>query len=227
MTRYLVFVLLGLLLVSPAFAAEPPQKENYTATLLALNRTRPAQNPNFAMGKEILNRRLIDKNQRTLGKVEDIILNSDGKFASITTTVDTSGFRQEIGFDVASYIVDPTRDTFMVNMDKAQIKASLPKLLAEIETSAGDSAPITIDSLRKGEVRRADRSIVAQISDVMVNDRTKQVEALLVVIANGAHRGSTIAIPYEAWSLKREGDKAIVTVGNAEADTMILMALNR
>ncbi len=230
MIRLPVIAVLAVLTISlfpGSLRAEGMSQQAYTAALLELNRTKASQNPAFTLGKDVMDRRILDKNQRTMGRVEDIILAPNGEFQTIVAKIDTSGFRETVSFDVASYIVNPMPGSFTVAMDKNQIKQNMPALMAQIETAAGEDAPLTVNTLRNGSVSKEDGTPVAKVQDVMVDNKSNQILALLVTILAGSNRGASIAIPYEASSASVEQGRANLTVTDEQAKIITSMATRR
>lgn len=205
--------------------AEGMADQDYTKVLLDLNRIRAGQNPALSLGHNQLNARILDKNQRTIGKVEDIIVAPDGSFQTLTTNIETSGFREEVAFDVKSYVVTPTPDTFTVSLDKAQLKQNAAKLIA----AAGlhDDALFSIRSLQGAEIHKTDGVLVARVKDVLIDNRKLQIVSLLVVTMTGDNRGAALAIPYEAEQAVHNGAHAALTVTDAQAAIIVSMATKR
>ncbi|PZP54720.1 MAG: hypothetical protein DI586_09040 [Micavibrio aeruginosavorus] len=223
MLRIAILGFLMLLFVSP-LRAEGMADQAYTATLLELNRVKPGQNPDLILGKNQLNGRILDKNQRTIGKVRDILVAPNGKFETVLTKIDVSGFREEVAFDVASYVTEPTPDTFTVALDKDQLKQNMPKLMAATNTAAGSSSSLTISSLQNGTIYKPDGTVIAKVKDVLIDTRNMQISSLVVKLSSGNNRGAEIAIPYEAAAAKLNGNKVDLTVTDAQAEVIASMA---
>lgn len=226
MLRAMILGLLFLFSTLPV-RAEGMADQTYTASLLELNRIKPGQNPELILGKIQLNARIVDKNQRTIGKVADIIVAPDGKFQTILTRIDVSGFREEVAFDVASYVTEPTPDTFTVSLDKDQLKQNMTKLMAATASAAGSSGPLTVGTLQNGTIYKNDGSVIANVKDVLIDNRNMRIASLLVTLTSGNNRGAEIAIPYEAAAAKLNGNKVDLTVTDAQADVIASMATRR
>ena len=207
--------------------AEGMVQSAYTAKILELNRIRPGHNPAFTLGKDKLTARILDKNQITLGKVEDIVLTPDGKFQTLLTTVEITGFREKIAFDVAGYVVDPTPDTFTINMQKKQVQQSMEKLKAEAILPYNPYGPFNLTSLQNAFIYRPDGSLLAKAKDVIINDHIGQIVALLVIMADGDHRGATLAIPFEAAAAKHVRSNAALTLSAEQTQIIQSMAIKR
>ena len=223
-----VILVLLILILTPVIAhAEGMAKDAYTATILDLNRVKPKQNPLFTPGSQILSARILDKNQRTIGKVENIILTPEGNFQTLLTTIDATGFRQQAAFDVGAYVTEPTPDSFTVAMDKTQIKQNAQEFISALPPAAGENGPFTLKSLQNGTIEKADGAVIARVTNALVSVKSSQVAALLVTISTGDHRGSELAIPYEAVSAKLIGSKAVLRVTDEQADIIQTMATKR
>lgn len=199
--------------------AETVSPETYKAAMLALNSSPITQNPVFSSGKEVLNRRLLDKNQRAIGKITNITLLSDGSFKAIEANINTGGFREDVSFDMESYIIDPTTTSFTVAMDKSQINNNMAALLAGIETAAGDDAatPVTLNSLRGANILGPGGQLIAKVEDALIRENIDKVEGLLIKVSSGKNRGATIAIPYEASEVIQKGSRVDLVVTQDQA----------
>lgn len=214
LTSFLIFVVLGF---APLASAQDIGIDVYKAALLDLNRSPITQNPTFSTGRDVLSRRLLDKNQKTIGKIEDIILSPDGRFQTIEANINTGGFRENVSFDVQSYVVDPTISSFTVAMDKAQINDNMPQFLAGIETAAGEEAPLTLNQLRGANILDPKKNSIAKVQDALVRDNANQVEALLIKVSLGKNRGTTMAIPYEAAEVISNGPRVDLVLVEEQA----------
>lgn len=193
--------------ISDRSSATEVTPEAYKAALLALNKSPVTQNPDYSLGRQVVRRRLLDKNNRAIGKINDIILLPDGKFKSIEASITTAGFRENVGFNVESYVIDPTDSSFTIAMDKAQINQNMAQLMSDIETSSGPDAPLTLNSLRGANIVDPKGVAIAKIEDAVVNDKQGLVQALLVRMSAGKNRGSVMAIPYEAAEVRGSGSR--------------------
>lgn len=223
-------ILLSALMLSilPVMAhAQAMTNDVYTATVLDLNRINPAQNPSYDLGRHVLERRMLDKNLRTIGDVDDIALAPDGKFQSIVSTINTTGFREEVSFNVESYVVEPTPNTFTIAMDKNQIKESMPQLLSGIETAAGEEGPLMLSSFPGAPIYKSDRTMVAKVKDTLVSTDDNKLVALLITVTSGPNRGRTIAVPYEAALVAKTGATAELNVTDEQANIISTMATGR
>ena len=217
----LISFLLIIGFLSSPVRAEAIPLEVYKAAMLDLNRSPVTQNPVFSVGKEVLNRRILDKNQRAIGKITDIVLLSDGSFQTLEANINTGGFREDVSFDMKSYIIDPTTSSFTVAMDKSQINNNMATLLSGIETTAGeDAAPITLNRLRGANIFDSQGYIIAKVEDALIRDNINKVEGLLIKVSSGKNRGTTIAVPYEASDIIQKGSRVDLVVTQDQAQVI-------
>ena len=210
---------------SSSASADEVTPEAYKAALLELNRNPVTQNPDYSLGRQVVKRRLLDKNNRAIGKINDIILMPNGKFKSIEANITTAGFREDVGFNVESYVTDPTDSSFTIAMDKTQINQNMAQLMADIETSSGPDAPLTLNSLRGANIVDPKGMAIAKIEDAVVIDKQGLVQALLVRMSAGKNRGSVMAIPYEAAEVRRSGARTDFVL--REDQVMSVMSLSK
>ena len=203
-----------------ARAADTPQSNDpaFTSAVLDLNKINPAQNPQYKLISRVTDSRLLDQNRRTLGKVTDVTFDQKGQMTSVQADVTATGFQQSLSFDVAAYNVISESDAFTVALTRDQVQDSLPSLLEQIDTAAGEGEgqPITARSLIGANVRTAKGDTVGRVNNVLIDERRKVAVALLLTLASGSGQ-STVAIPYEAPKIERHNVRASVELTEDQA----------
>lgn len=201
-------------LAEPAAGPAPVSQQDYISQVLDLNRVPPQQNPLYMMGNKVLAYRLLDRNRRALGKMQDITLGADGSLQSIQVHMIAPGFNEELSFDIKAYNATPESDAYVVSLSRDQVEQNLPDLLAGIETAAGESQPITVQSLVGARVQTDRGRQIATVQDVVIDDDRKVAVALLLTMLGG---NQTVAVPYKTSRIERRGPKATVELSEAQA----------
>ncbi len=211
-----------------AYAADPtqtsaqkPAQTNdpvFTSSVLDLNKTNPVQNPQYKVISRLTDFRLLDKNRRALGKITDVTFDATGKMTSVQADVTATGFSQSLSFDVTAYNVTVDSDSFNVALTRDQVQESIPALLSDIATAAGegDGQPITARSLIGAPVKTAKGDMVGRVNNVLIDERRKVAVALLLTLVGGSGQ-STVAIPYAAPKIERHNVRASVEITEDQA----------
>ncbi len=205
---------------APAKAADSPQTNDpaFTSAVLELNKVNPVQNPQYKLASRVTDSRLLDQNRRTLGKVTDVTFDQQGKMTSVQADVTATGFQQSLSFDVAAYNVAAESDILTVGLTRDQVQNSLPALLGQIDTAAGEGEgqPITARSLIGASVKTPKGDTIGRVDNVLIDERRKIAVALLLTLASGSGQ-STVAIPYQAPKIERHNVRASVEVTEDQA----------
>ncbi len=203
-----------------AQAADTAQGKDpaFTSAVLELNKTDPAQNPQYKLISRVTDFRLLDQNRRTLGKVTDVTFDQKGQMTSVQADVTATGFPQALSFDVAAYNIVAESDAFSVALTRDQVQESIPSLLSDIATAAGegDGQPITASSLIGASVKTNKGDTVGRVDNVLIDERRKVAVALLLTLV-GSGGQTTVAIPYEAPKIERHNVRASVEITEDQA----------
>ena len=207
----------------PALAqAQNTKGVGYVRALDLINRTndyRPEQSPKHEKSKEIFSDRVIDKTNRVVGEVRDVVLDKNGVIQSL----DIDFNRLRLGTDrmMVNYRqlgIRPVSNGYKMSYTDDQIEELVPELLASIDTAAGTDEDVR--SLKKivgQKISAKDGRVLGSVKDVLFDSLGGRAELLFVSMNYRGLRGETLALPFSEADFKKNG----FVVKNVMADAMI------
>lgn len=217
-----IFSALILLLVfSPPIDA---QELNPTFNRLnEMNRIQPLQNPEYERTDRILGRRILDRKNKVVGQVHDVLLTRYGNISSLAVDFDRLRLREEVYLSYSDTQIRPASNGYVLGFDSAQIKALYPELLANIETAAGNSDIFSVHKIVGADVKAQDGRTLGIVDQVLFGGNGSRAEALYVSL-NGMSRGKGVAIPFGSARMAYKEGQVSIMVSDDIADSMMTVA---
>lgn len=188
--------------------------------LVTLNHIQPLQRHDYDTSKEILDRRILERKNKVIGDVDDVILNGNGNIVSLEVEFNRLGRRQPVTLDYSAMNVEPATKGYILGFEQSEIENMYPAMLANIETAAGgDEENYSLKRLPGTEIRTPDGTRIGEITDVLFGARGQRAEAFYVTLG-GPGRDKGIAIPYDLLAFSRDGSVLKASVTQEAAKTM-------
>lgn len=214
--KYLLHLFLFSLVagVSPTFAADeavtPVEKPNLAAEMAELGQIDPRQNQQIQLASKVLAYKVLDQARRTIGTVEDLVINQDGEFQTLSVGVKAVGFRQSRDFSFMTTDIRLEDNVFSSNIDTKMLKDLPDNHVATIAPAAGpDEIMMSIKNLLDEPVRSAGGEVVGYIRDVIIPTAGREVQGLLIQLKSG---GKEVPIPFSMAEFQNMGGKVKITV---------------
>lgn len=222
MTRFFLFALIAMsLLPLPAYAQNAARA---IESLNTINAARPLQNPQYERGEQVLKRRILDRKNKVVGEVRDLLIARSGAVEAITIEFDRLQLMAPVTLNRRSTEIRPSSNGYMLSLEASQIAPLIPGLLADVETAAGnaDNPQISLRRMDRIDVMiEGGGGKIGHIRDVLFNADGDRIEALYVAMTAGTMRGESIAIPFEAAAIRENNGPlaAFVSADFAKAMT--------
>lgn len=216
--------LLGFVIIFVGFAPMAASADMGMAAfqehLNTLNRIKPLQSPKFEKSGDILKGNVIDRQNRAIGQVDDVlILSSGGAVSSVQVTFDRLRLDQSVYLNFDEMKMKTASNGYQLDMKGEDVTALYPELLANIQTAAGDSTEIlSLKNVIGKPVVTPEGRTIGAIQDVLFGNKGAQVQAIYVGIDSGTTRNVGVAIPMDALSFEEHHGrmKAILPRDQAE-----------
>lgn len=232
--RLILSILSALTLSLPALAAtdtdtpavSSEMQASYTAQIIDLNKIKPYQNTRFIKGSALLDKKLLDGNNQSMGTVSEAIISIDSTIENISVDLDSAGFRQEVTLPLEEYQISLKDGVIQTPVTDKQMTASLDRLMAQTAPAAGDQdeTPVRLSKVMKADIVRKDGTRIGKVENVMIDDKRKAVAALVVALLGGGNRGTYIAIPYDQKSVKAKSGGGAIEVSDEQAQVIATFA---
>jgi len=193
--------------------------------LQELNRFKPLQNPKFERGTDVLDRRIIDRKNKVIGEVEDLVVSSAGRVTAIRADLDRLHLSQEVFLNVEEFRIIPLSDAFGIQSDSEDIKSQYPQLLASIETAAGDGTDsFSAKNIIGIRLWTRDGRNLGEVDDILFNQEGNAILAIYTRLDYQNLRGSEVAIPFNNISFEQKRRRFSGVLDNDFADAVIEIA---
>ncbi len=225
--RYVVIFLtvVGIWNVTPVMAASPQDIIKFQTALGELNRIKPLQNPRHEGVGDILNRTIIDRENKVIGEVEDVLVGADGYVASLSVVFDCLQLNQGVFLNYATHSVSNASNGYKIGLNREEVELSYADLLADIETASGSQTDIiSVAKLRGRDVIGNNSIKIGQISDILFDSSGAFIRSIYVNVNYRAIRNRGVAVPFDIFKFVEKHGKVIATIDQDYADAIIAYA---
>lgn len=200
-------------------------QESYSSvldTLTELNRIAPLQNPQFDSAEELLSRRILDRKNKTVGEIRNIVVNENGSISSLGVEFDRLRLSADIFLNYRETVDRPASQGYILRFDADTLEDRFAELLAATEKAAGRSDVISVRDMIDSGVKASDTNeTIGRVSDVLFSNDGEVASALYIEMTKGMLRGKYVAIPFNMVTWKQEQAKikktAILSANEAQA----------
>ncbi len=182
-----------------SLAATPALLADYNSQsekISDMNRNNPLQSPQLDKSADILGRRMLDRKNKVVGSIQDIVLNENGNIAYLNVKFDRMQLSRPVFVNYSRFNVSTVSNGYAMTMNDDEIEALYPELLADIETAAGEDDTYSLRKLQGMKVSTLAGRDIGTIEDVLFGANGKRAEAIYVKMSSGNLRGKGVAIPF-------------------------------
>lgn len=187
-----------------------------------MNRIKPLQNPRYEKAAAISGRNILDSTNKVVGKVEDILLDvGNGEVTSILGKLKRLHLSQSVYLNYRALDISSLSTGYSIGFRKDEIVDIYPTLLANIETAAGNSDIISLNTLLDRRVMTSEDKFLGRVEDVLFNDQGTQALGLYISVTSGTLRNEGIMIPFTAATFLEKLSGSEAHIDQSLADYMI------
>lgn len=211
-------------LPSGAIAAESPAYNPRQEIIMDMNRIAAAQNPKFEKTEKILGRRILDRKNKVVGIVNDVVLNENGNISFLDVEFDRMQLSRSVLINYGTLNIEPVTNGYAMTFDSKEIEKLYPSLLADIETAAGDDEAYSLKKLAGMEVWTTGGRRIGKIDDVLFGSNGQRAEALYVGLSINTMHNKAVAMPFGDADFSKAIKLRRVVIPDDMADAMIAFA---
>lgn len=220
-TFKIIALALFLALLAPASSrAEDASAATFLQRLSQTNRMQPLQNPEYTRGSDVLNWSLLDRRNKVIGDVDDVILGSRGGITSIAADFNRLHLGQKVYLNYGQMSIRPATNGYVLGYADDQVENLYPTLLADIETASGiDADNFSADKLIGAAVMEEGNGKLGTVEDILFTGNGTRAAALYVNMTHGTMRGKNVALPFDLVKYQpgRNDVKVVLTTGQTDA----------
>ena len=190
-----------------------------------INHSNPLQNPSYDRSGKVLSRRVLDRKNKVVGHIEDVIIKSNGHIQFLNVELD----RLKLGSVYLNYkqmVIKSTSNAYSLAIKDREIKNLYPSLLAEMETAAGNrNELISVKNIIGASIRTENGRMIGVVNEILFSEKASRVKALYVTLKTGVLRGKHIAIPFgSSFSFNNTGQRKNIIIDNDMAKSVLQYA---
>lgn len=229
--KYLKIALATCVLGSALYAAPINAQERYGATLdalTAINRTPPLQNYEFDTSAQILSRRILDRKNKTVGEVRNVVVNDSGSISSLAVEFNRLRLPADVFLNYREMVQRPASKGYILTLDDDTLEDRFAELLAATETAAGRSDIHSVRDMIGALLKsRENNQKIGVVRDVLFSNDGENAAALYVEMTLGLLRGTYVAIPFAMPKWQQEAARTKKTATLSATQTKALIELTK
>lgn len=212
----------ALFLAAPAFAQNALNGEAQTVS--ELNRIKPLQNPQYQKAEDTLSRRILDRKNKVIGNLKDIIVGGNGGVNALNVEFDRLRLTTPVTVNYNNLKMKSSSNGYAVGFTDEEVAGFYPNLLAQVETAAGADANDNL-SIRKiigAEIYALDGRRIGAVENVLFDVRGERAQLLYVKLSANQLSSDGVAIPFDDASYGSDAvGRTKLTIGDSLANAMI------
>lgn len=203
---------------------------SFQNTLTDLNRIKPLQNPRNELSEDMLDRDILDQKNKTVGKLDDLFINDEGKIAALFVHFDRLRLSDAVYMDPDVLDIKVMDDAFRLGFNEEQIEDLHAELLAETVAAAGDvdEDVLSLTDMLGEQVTTSPKGLrIGEVEDVLFDRKARVVRGVYLNINYKTIRDFGIAVPFNVLTFEQEAGDLKVTVADDYADVILEYAEER
>ena len=188
-----------------------------------MNRIKPLQNPRYKLAYDILDRHITDSQNKIIGELEDVLINSKGEVISLMVEFDRLRLNQDVFLNYGALGVINADDSYKLPLRDEDVVNLYPELLSQIETASGTQGDVVnVMSLIGRPVINEKNKRIGKVTDILFDTKTgNHIKGVHVNVSYKTIRNEGVALPYAALQLEETYDGINVRVEQAFSDIII------
>lgn len=191
--------------------------------LAALNRLPPLRSSEFDLGREVIGRKIIDRKNKVVGEIKDVIIDSNGNVGTYLVSFDRLKIGgQGVYISAGELKMGDFTKRYTINMNDAELEAVLPTMLANTQSAAGPESGLqSIRRLTDADVLVEDGRRLGKVQNILFAENGKKARGLYVAFTHSAIGQKQAAVPFSMVSFAEKDGKPVIMMDKASAAALI------
>ncbi len=190
-----------------------------------LNRLKPLQNPRHELAKDVLSRTVIDRENKVVGEIDDVLINAQAQVSSIYTVFDRLKFTDGVYLNYETLNVTNASNGYKIGLNADEVVSSYPEFLANIETASGAQSDIvSAKSLLDRDVIGSKGIRIGKVTEILFDQSGAYVRGLYVNVTYRAIRNRGVAVPFGAFEFTKQYGRPVASIDQDYADAIVVYA---
>lgn len=201
----------------------------FQESLTGLNRIKPLQNPKLEKAGEMLGRKVIDRQNRIVGQVKDVLIKAeDGQTSSLQVSFDRLRLRESVFLSFNEIKIGKSSNGYQVAFKDSEITDLYPEMLANIETAAGAEGEfLSLKKIIDIPVYNAKREKIGKIQEILFGNNGSQAQAVFLGISTGTIRNFGVAVPFASISFEERNGRMVASLQQDQTDLLMAYIKDR
>ncbi len=190
--------------------------------LFELNERDILQNRDYQTSKDVIGKRVIDRKNKVIGKVDGVVINRGGNISSFIIDFDRLNLGQPVPLSFSNAEIDPKNRGYILDLTAASIEELYPTLLSQVETASGDgNNQINLKNLIGAQVRSSSKDRLGVVEDVIFSGNGSRVEAIYMKLTYRTLRNEMLAVPIRNLEFRENRGQNFVVINDAFVEKII------
>lgn len=221
LASFIALFLLSFSLVQPVSAQGVQETLRLQRELAEINRIKPLQNKTFIPSNDILNRRILDDQNKVVGELEDAIISTNGRIQSLLVSFDRLRLRNSVFIDYNRLGVGSVSDGYRLGLRDEKIEELYPELLADIQTAAGEDDQFSITRMINSTVVNDRGQRLGKVTHVLFDEDARTVIGYHFNVNYRTIRNEGIAVPFRSVFFEEKSGRMQARIGQDFSDAML------
>lgn len=226
--KAVLVAILILMYMPQAIAAKSRDVIAFQTNLSEMNRLKPLQNPRHELARDRLKSTLIDRENKVVGVVEDILIDINGAVQTIYAELDRLHLGTGVFLNYNDLGIKKSSNGYKIGMNSDEITTAYPELLANIETASGQIgiSVLSVENLLGTDVIGSTGMRLGNIHEVLFDDTGSRVNGVYLHVDHKTIRDRGIAVPFDVLSFEQKPDQVKITIDQDYADAIVKQIKN-
>ncbi len=193
----------------------------FQSELSDLNRLKPLQNPRHELAHEILDGKLIDRENKVIGGVGDILVSAEGDVLTLYSDLDRLRLGSGVFLNYADMDMVHVSNGYKVGMSSDELTTAFPELLANIETAAGDGGAISVKNILGLGVYGEQGVKLGQIGEILFDQAKSHIRGIYLSVSYKTVRNHGVAIPFNSLKFEQKNGSTVAVMDQDYADGIV------
>ncbi len=189
--------------------------------LAELNRYPPLRSSAFDLTGEVIGRKIVDRKNKVIGSVSDIIIDSNGSIQSYQVKFDRLNMTESVNLNARELKSADFAKRYSIDIEGSELESLFPQLLAGMETASGEAGLYSVNRIRGAEVLSGDGRRLGKVENILFDSGGTRARGLYVDFTVTGISGKSAAVPFRMVKYENQNGKVSVIVGESDTQTLI------
>ncbi len=200
---------------------EPLNEVTFQKAVNDMNRLKPLQNPKLEKGKDVLKRNVIDNTSKSVGRVQDILIDLMGTVQALQIVFDRLHLSDAVYINYENMGLSSMADGYRIGLEQKRIADLYTNLPRDMASEAGDKHLVSINAITGLDVKTTRGRTIGKVRDILFNEKADFVEGVYIDISYKTTRDTGAAVPFSALQYNLDATTPHVVIDEKFSDIVL------